>query len=191
MMKQLIRTVQVLAVMVMATACVTVNIYFPAAKVERTADQIVDDVYGQDNSGAKDQSSLLMRMAQWLGPRSVYAQDATSVSNSAIRGLKAQIADRHQQLVPFYNKGNVGIDRKGYLQVLNTDGLSLQEVATVKRLVQADNSNRQKLYREVASALNIDPGQIAKVEEIFAEKWREKAGSGWMVQSDDGKWVKN
>jgi len=31
----------------LVAACVTVNIYFPAATVEKTADQIVSDVYGE------------------------------------------------------------------------------------------------------------------------------------------------
>lgn len=190
-MKQVIRISTMLLVLLMATACVTVNIYFPAAQVERTADQIVEDVYGTDDPQSGDQSSLLIRMAGWFGPSVAYAQeDATTVSNSAIRGLKAQIGERHQQLVPYYEKGNVGIDRKGYLEVLNTDGLALREVATVKKLVQADNADRQKLYREVANALNIDPGQVSKIEEIFARTWREKASSGWMVQNDSGQWAK-
>ena len=35
----------ILAALVFTAACVTVNIYFPAAKVEKTAEKIVEEVY--------------------------------------------------------------------------------------------------------------------------------------------------
>ena len=35
----------VLTVLALIVGCVTVNIYFPAAKVEKTAEKIVDEVY--------------------------------------------------------------------------------------------------------------------------------------------------
>jgi uncharacterized protein len=190
-MRRMFKVVEVLALMVALSACVTVNIYFPAAQVERTAEQIVDDVYGKgkgDQSLFED-SGFVKRLADLIGPETAHAQEATSVSNSATRGLKEQIAGRHKDLLPFYGAGNVGITRDGYLEVLETKGLSLQEVAALRRLVQADNSDRQRLYAEVARALNIDPGQVKKVEEIFAGQWQEKAASGWMVQRADGKWA--
>ena len=34
------------------SACVTVNIYFPAAAAEKAADRIIDDVLGSGKSGA-------------------------------------------------------------------------------------------------------------------------------------------
>jgi hypothetical protein len=34
-----------LALLVLIAGCVTVNVYFPAAQVERTAEKIVDEVY--------------------------------------------------------------------------------------------------------------------------------------------------
>ncbi len=44
------KTAQVLSLMTFlaVAACVTVNIYFPAAQVEKAAENIVDDVYGTD-----------------------------------------------------------------------------------------------------------------------------------------------
>jgi uncharacterized protein len=191
-MRRMFKVVEMLALMVALSACVTVNIYFPAAQVERTAEQIVDDVYGKGKGDQSllEESGIVRRLAVLLGPETAHAQEATTVSNSAIRGLKEQIAGRHKDLLPFYGAGNVGITRDGYLEVLETKGLSLQEVAALRRLVQADNSDRQRLYAEVARALNIDPGQVKKVEEIFAGQWQEKAASGWMVQRADGKWAK-
>ncbi|MFW5792181.1 MAG: YdbL family protein [Desulfohalobiaceae bacterium] len=182
-----VRIASVLFGLLLTAACVTVNIYFPAAAVEKTADEIVEDVYKQDRQD--DQSSLLQRMLAVVGPRQAHAQEqATEVSNSAIRGLKEQISQRHGQLVPFYEQGVVGITNDGMLEVLDTEGLPLNQVAAVKRLVQADNADRTRLYQEVAKALDV-PDQTEKVRDIFADKWREKARSGWKIQNDNGQWA--
>jgi uncharacterized protein YdbL (DUF1318 family) len=61
-------------------------------------------------------------------------------------------------------------------------------VAALKRLVDADNGARRQLYDEVAKALNLKPDQVSQVRKIFAKQWRDKAQTGWAVQSDDGQW---
>ncbi len=181
-------------------ACVTVNIYFPAAEVERAADKIVDDVYGVKPTGNGDekgkpdgpsQGSLIRLLAEFLEPADAHAQEAVSVSNATIRGLKNQLGENHRQLRPFYDQGNVGIDRNGYLVLRDTQGLPLQQLALLKRLVNEDNSLRKQLYREVAKALNVASDQVDRIEAIFAGHWRQKALSGWWVQRDDGSWVRN
>lgn len=35
-----------------ASACVTINIYFPAAAAEKAADRIIDDIYDKDAAPA-------------------------------------------------------------------------------------------------------------------------------------------
>lgn len=185
--------------LVLLAACVTVNIYFPAAKVERTADEIVDEVYkDKDKPKPKPQSlapealsaSRLagLKVSRYLVVPQAQAADATTVSNSAIRALKDQITRQHQALAPQYDAGRVGIDRNGYLVVRDAGGLNLKQVADLKRLVEADNAARRQLYQEVARALNLPGSEAAKVQGIFAEKWREKANGGWWIQADDGQW---
>mgnify|MGYP006287070959 CR=1 FL=1 len=175
-------------------ACVTVNIYFPAAKVEKAAERIVDEVYGQEGEQngppEQDEQSALQRFLALVGPQSAWAQDATSVSNAAIRGLKSSIGKHHQQLASFYNQGAVGITRDGYLEVRDTAGLNLGQVAKLRKLVQEDNEARRQLYREVAAALNLDSSQVSRVEEIFAKQWREKAAPGWWIQKDNQSWTR-
>jgi len=182
-----------LAPLALIAACVTVNVYFPAAKVEEAAQQIVEEVYQE--KGVKPQTRLGPAPATggwmaWLGPRAAYAEEAATVSNAAIRAVKDQIAQRHTQLAPHYAKGQVGIDRDGFLQVRDTGGLGLSEVAAVKRLVEADNAARSQLYAEVARALDLKPQQVSQVQEVFAREWRGKAQAGWWVQDDAGAWNK-
>jgi len=191
----------ILAALVFTAACVTVNIYFPAAKVEKTAEKIVEEVYQEKTETPppekeKPRSSLgggifgvLARLA-WLGPPPAYAEEATTVSNAGIRALKDQIGQRHQELLPYYQQGQVGINKDGYLETRGTSGLALPQVAALKRLVDADNAARRQLYEEVARALSLKPEQVPQVQQIFAKQWRDKAQAGWPVQTDDGQWVR-
>ena len=198
-MKKSILVAQWVLALLIVASCVTVNIYFPAAKVEKTAEDIVNDVYANPEKGTAEQETeeqsfnarrALVAVLSWFGPDEACAQDATSVSNAAIRGLKNEIAQNHQQLAPFYNQGNVGINNAGLLEIRNTQGLPMPQLAKLKQLVNADNAARRQLYSEVAKALNIDPAQVAKVQKIFADQWRSKAQSGWLIQEDSGAWVK-
>jgi len=45
MKKKLKRNLSLLAVLAGLSACVTINIYFPAAAAEKAADKIIDDVW--------------------------------------------------------------------------------------------------------------------------------------------------
>ncbi len=193
-----------LAALAVIAGCVTVNIYFPAAKVEKTAEEIVGDVYKEKTEPpapapedkGKPQSlndgtvRFALALLERLGPAPAFAEEATTVSNAAIRALKEQIARRHQELRPYYEGGQVGIDKDGFLAVRGTVGLPLPQVANLKRLVDADNAARRQLYDEVARALNLQPGQVAEVRKIFAKQWRDKGQPGWWMQTDDGQWVR-
>lgn len=190
----------VLAILAFAVGCVTVNVYFPAAQVEKTAEKIVDDVYREkkeppmpepaEKPRSWNDGDAFRRIVRLVlpGPSPAFAEEATTVSNAAIRGLKEQIAQRHRELLPFYQQGRVGITRDGFLEVRGTSGLALPQVAAMKRLVDADNAARRQLYEEVAKALNLKPDQVSQVRKIFAKQWRDKAQPGWEIQADDGKW---
>ena len=190
----------VLAALALIAGCVTVNVYFPAAQVEKTAEKIVDEVYQEKKEPPmqapaekprswNDGETIrgIARLARF-GPAPAFAEEATSVSNAAIRGLKEQIGQRHRELLPYYQQGQVGITRDGFLEVRGTGGLGLPQVAALKRLVEADNAARRQLYEEVANALNLKPDQVSQVRKVFAKQWREKAAAGWAVQADDGQW---
>lgn len=184
MWNRLSRTGSLVAVLLLVTGCVTVNVYFPAAKVERAAEEIVREVYGQEDQKPdkkKDSSSLMNRILAWMGPSEAHAADAITVSNAAIRGLKNKIAQHHQQLLPFYNGNKVGIRPDGLLAIRTTQGLSVPQAAALKRLVAADNAARNRLYAEVAAALNLSPNQVSQVARIFARHWRGRAQPGWLI----------
>src|SRR6266542_6594550 len=98
------------------SACVTVNIYFPAAAVERAAEQIVKETWGGPGEPAKaprkPQSTnpfSPMRTVSFNFVDEAQAQEADiNVSNPAIRALKDSIKQRSNAIKPYMDRGNIG-----------------------------------------------------------------------------------
>jgi len=155
-------------------ACVTVNIYFPAEKVESVAGEIVEDVRGGKETPSKgDKSSRWGRRLLALLDSTAWAQDATTVSNPTIRALKEKLKTNYQQMKPFYQKGMVKEGSNGYVSADKAEGLNLKEKRELTSLIDAENQYRKQLYEEVARALKIDPSQVNKIADIFAKEWQK------------------
>jgi hypothetical protein len=114
-------------------SCVTINIYFPAAAVEKVADEIVDEVWGEGKTepvkeegtggkeGADEPQSLLDDLKSYaiitLGVREAHAEEADiNVTTPAIRALKKSIQQRSPAIKPYLDRGNVGIANDGLLE---------------------------------------------------------------------------
>jgi uncharacterized protein YdbL (DUF1318 family) len=181
----------------LVSACVTVNIYFPAAAVERAADQIVKETWGGPTEPVKKEpprGSLIRRetvaaIFRFVGEAQAQEADI-NISNPAIRALKDSVKNRSNSIKPFMDRGNVGISRDGLLTVRTTEGLNLKERAEVQQLVDAENRDREALYLEIAKANNIPRESVPKIKTIFAQSWIEQAQSGWWIQDAQGNWRK-
>ena len=163
--------------MIALFACVTINIYFPAEKVESVAGDIVKDIRGKNPAPKGDQSknggTFLPKIRIVLSLSNAWAQDVTNVSNPTIRALKEKMKARFQALKPYYKKGALKEGNNGYLSVSNAGGLNLKEKRDINGLVDAENSDRKTLYSEVAKALKIDPSQTGRIAGIFAKEWQK------------------
>jgi uncharacterized protein len=180
------------------SACVTVNIYFPAAAVERAAEQIVKETWGgpgePPKAPPKPQSTnrfspMRAVSLNFVGEASAQEADI-NVSNPAIRALKDSIKQRSNAIKPYMDRGNIGIGQDGLLRIRTTDGLNLKERAEVQQLVEAENRDREALYAEIAKANNIPKENISKIKSIFAKTWIEQAQPGWWIQDSQGNWKK-
>ncbi len=187
------------------TACVTVNIYFPAAAVERAADKIVEETIGDhgksgepEKGGVKEapkqtpqnDSSVARRLyASLFTAREALAQQVDiNISNPAIRALRDSLRTRFQSIKPFLDRGNIGITKDALLTVRTTERLSLKERADVNQLVEAHNRDLDALYVEIAKANNIPRQKIGDIRQIFAKSWFDHAKSGWWLQDAQGNW---
>ncbi len=173
--------IMVFSAILLIFACVTINIYFPAEKVETVAGEIVEEIRGPDAEKEKENENAGDRKQGFTGTgpvlaslvSTVYAQEVTEVSNPSIRGLKQRMKERYPQLKPWYQKGVLTEGDDGFVQLGDTQALGIKDRGAVRNLVAAENKDREQLYREVAQALNIDPGQVDKVAAIFAKEWQK------------------
>ena len=171
------RTIIVLSIL-LPIACVTINIYFPAEKVESVAEEIVEDIRGitsEENKkpDQKHQGFLVDEALYALLAYVAWADDVTTVSNPTIRALKERMKARFAQMKPYFQQGTVNEGNDGYVSLGNVKGLDLKTRRNLTTLVDAENKDRQNLYREVARALKIDPAQINKIGDIFAKEWKK------------------
>jgi hypothetical protein len=159
-------------------ACVTINIYFPAEKVESVAGEIVEDIRGprtekppapeKKPQGYNRDRSLFAFLVS-----TAWAEEVTTVSNPAIRELKNRMKNRYPQLRPWFANRVLKEGGDGYVVIAQTDSLNVRDKGTVRNLVAAENNDRKSLYLEVAKALNIDAGQVDRVAGIFAKEWQK------------------
>jgi len=193
-----------LLTLLLATACVTINVYFPAAEAQKAADQIIDGVLGSDAKPAKStatpapQSSLYQhgqaawvafagQLLEWVIP-SANAQAADlNVNTPAIRQITQSMEARHSSLKPYYDSGAVGFTKDGLVDIRDQNATPLAERNAVKKLVSDENADRNTLYRELAKSNN-HPEWEADIRKTFAQRWIDKAAAGWYYQDASGSW---
>jgi uncharacterized protein YdbL (DUF1318 family) len=189
------------------TACVTINVYFPAAAADKAADQFINDVTKGATSGGTnpppqsylvpakpvEQNLFVVAVGDVLdtlvpAAHAQNAEAALNVSSPAVTRIKQSMAARFGDLEKFFASGAVGLTRDGMIDVRDINAVALPDRATVKRLVAEDNSDRGQLYAEIAKASN-HPEWEADIKKSFANRWvATGAKSGWYYQGADGSW---
>jgi uncharacterized protein len=205
-LRVLARTAKLALASVLIAACVTINVYFPAAAAEKAADQIIDSITGAAGSAPKapagqaptgrfeqQRPNLLVAavgQALYAIVPVAQAQEANvDVSSPEIRAITASMQSRFGQLVKYFDSGALGMTRSGLIEVRDASGVPLQERAVLTRLVAEDNRDREALYAAIATANN-HPEWAADIRRTFATRWVERgARPGWYYQNASGAWV--
>lgn len=180
------------------TACVTINIYFPAAAAEKAADEIIKDI--QSITPQKSEPKPKASLPDWqvnvyraidaainvvVSPALADEADL-SIDSAEIRQLRATMESRFANLQPLYAAGFIGIQADGLLAVRDTGSVPLKDRNQVNKLVAAENADRQSLYQAIANA-NGHPDWAAQIKSTFAGRWVSNAQAGWWYQSS-GSW---
>ncbi len=175
-------------------ACVTINIYFPAAAAEKAADRIIKDI----QEGAESQNSPQSGLSHWqarldfwslLGIGSAEAAADLDIDSPEIRAIRAAMKRRFPKLKRYLDQGWIGYANDGLVAVVDKAGIPLRERAVVERLVAAENRDRLALYQAIARA-NGHPEWADDIQATFAKRWIANARAGWWVQRSDGRWVR-
>ena len=198
-----LRIPTMLMLLLLATACVTINVYFPAEAAEKAADRIILDVYKnvppgqapapepapepksstQPRTGSGPVISLLL---DWLiAP--AHAEADLSKSSPAIQQITARMESRIRELAPFYSSGAVGMTGDGHIDIRDQKLVALPQRNAVKTLVAEENRDRDALYAEMARA-NDHPEWEGEIRATFARRWVDNARSGWWYMDQSGGW---
>lgn len=198
-----LRILPLAMLLVLLVACVTINIYFPAAQAQDAAEKIVDDIIG-DKAKAKPQppashepqsslyhpvkASYAFNLFDLLISPAEASQTKFSADTPAVRRLQAQMKQRFGQLRGFYQNGAIGFTRDALVAIHKLSAAPLKQRGQLKNLLKAENRDRNQLYREIARA-NGHPEWEKDVRKVFAKAWVDKAAKGWWYQNAQGGWV--
>ena len=130
----------------------------------------------------------ILIIASFLSSQSVLAAADLELNTPAISALKSAMQQRHSQLVGFFTSGAVGLTRDGLIAVKEASAVALKDRQSLNSLVAAENNDRNALYKEIAVA-NGHAEWEAEIRSTFAQRWVQKAQSGWWYQDANG-WAK-
>jgi len=171
---------------------ITINVYFPEAKLESAASQIESTVRGGGGPEEGGSSWALPRIHLAFGPREAYAQDAPDlkVQTPAITAIVKRRTERFSKIDALLTKGFVGEGKDGLLKEKDGSVLDLKELAQSRKLVKEENADRQDLYKEIARENKIPDDQVSRIAEIFGKENRKQIKVGQYYEDDNGNWKK-
>ena len=198
MKKQMVKylALPLLAFFIISCAAIPVNVYFPTEAVQDAAGKIIDEIQSEDGPQNKtsngDKQSFFQRSVPFriFGGSTVYADDIDiDLTTPAIRKLIDSLKARNSAIMQFKDKGAIGETNDGKLAIRDMSSLGGEEIRTIKRLLRAENNDREALYKELAAANKIDLADIDKVKSIFAKTLKSKAKSGHWHHDEKGNWT--
>lgn len=185
-------------------ACVTINVYFPEAAIKDLSQQIEEEVEKQaapsekpspveeragENTPNSPSSGILDTL---LGVTAAHAAEDVpepGISNPAIRKIIEARRARLPEINRFKGMGAIGENNGALLEIRALDVLAdLRDRAAVQRLVNAENADRERLFKEIAAAEGVDLSQLPRIRETYAETMRSRARPGDWIQMPDGNW---
>ncbi|MDH3924033.1 MAG: YdbL family protein [Xanthomonadales bacterium] len=193
-----LKSILLLGTLLTLAACVTINVYFPAAAAERAAEKFVGDVLGETN----DESSLINPLQPPLNVMYIAAagvlnflvadaqaqQAEIDINTPQINSIKTRMAQRQRQhLDSLFDAGAIGFSSDGLVTIRDRSAVALSERRNIESIVADENRDRKAVYREIAVA-NGHPEWEKDIQKTFAAEWVRNARKGWYYQDSGGSW---
>ena len=185
--------------MLALAACVTINVYFPAAEAKAAAQEFVEKVIDEaqpatpadkpaDNNGGGGMAFRLdPLMLIGIGTAKAQGRPDITIKTPAIQAIKKRMESRfNSTLRAGFDSGALGFTADGLITVRDASKLALKDRVAMNSAVADDNRDRKAVYREVAVA-NGHPEWEGQIRDVFAKQWVASARSGWWYQSG-GSW---
>ncbi|MDR2220526.1 MAG: YdbL family protein [Methylobacillus sp.] len=131
--------------------------------------------------------AMAFALTSLLATAPVLAQADLKANTPAVTEIRGNIKARFPQMRPLYESGAVGLGKDGLVIVRDANAVPLRDRQSVNALVADENRDRNALYKEVANA-NGHPEWEAEIRNTFAQRWADRAHSGWWVQDAGGNW---
>ena len=179
-------------------ACVTINVYFPAAAAEKAAERFVGDVLAEPQEDGARFDPLLapadvfylaaQGVLDFLVPSAQAQQPQIEINTPQINAIKARMSQRQRQtLSAWFDAGAIGFSADGLVTIRDRSAVPLNERRNLESVVADENRDRRAVYREIAIA-NGHPEWEAQIQETFAREWVQNARPGWFYQDASGNW---
>ena len=200
------KAVLVVVSLLVLAACVTINVYFPAAEAQQAAAEFVDKVIGPDQQpGDSSKPEPEQKPADPAQPpqavntprfelMSLFISSAQAegvditIRTPAIQAIQDRMAERFKgQLQAHFDSGALGFGNDGLIVVREASKIGLKDRVSVNEHVADDNRDRKAVYREIAVA-NGHAEWEQQIRETFAKQWVASAHAGWWYQASDGNW---
>lgn len=185
------------------TACVTINVYFPAAEAKEAAKVFVEKVINDAAATPKPEGGGGGGMAleaprldlprfdlprfdplMLIGISPAYAQGQPdfNIQTPAITAIQSRMEQRFDSaLRPHFDSGALGFTEDGLVVVRDAAALALKDRVPVNTAVADENRDRKAVYREIAVA-NGHPEWEGQIRSVFAKQWVDSARGGWWYQ---------
>lgn len=184
------------------TACVTINVYFPAAEAKEAAKVFVEKVINDAAEAPKPEGGGGMSfeaprpdlrrfdplMLIGISPAYAQGQPDFNIQTPAITAIQSRMKQRFDStLRPHFDSGALGFTEDGLVVVRDPAALALKDRVPVNTAVADENRDRKAVYREIAVANN-HPEWEGQIRSVFAKQWVDSARGGWWYQRG-GAWV--
>lgn len=182
---------------VVLTACVTINVYFPAAEAKEAAKVFVEKVINdaveapkpEGGSGGMAFEAPRLDLPRFdplmlIGISPAYAQSQPdfNIQTPAITTIQSRMKQRFDSaLRPHFDSGALGFTEDGLVVVRDAAALALKDRVPVNTAVADENRDRKAVYREIAVA-NGHPEWEGQIRSVFAKQWVDSARGGWWYQ---------
>ena len=178
------------------TACVTINVYFPAAEAKEAAkvfvEKVINDAAGapspEGGGGGGGMAFEVPRrgfdplMLIGIAPAYAQSQPDFNIQTPAITAIQSRMEQRFDSaLRPHLDSGALGFTEDGLVVVRDAAALPLKDRVPVNTAVADENRDRKAVYREIAVA-NGHPEWEGQIRSVFAKQWVDSARGGWWYQ---------
>jgi uncharacterized protein YdbL (DUF1318 family) len=131
--------------------------------VEKDVDSIMDEIYGEGDT----------QLNAIFGLPTVYAADLTSAERQAIDRIKGRL----DKIEHYFRQGYIGENKDALLEAVGEVPATEQE--GVESLIEAENQDRQILYKATAERNN---APLAGVRQLFFDRHYKQAEAGYLFQ---------